>query len=267
MRTHLLAGLLLAFACEVTAEPAGTGGPALNFQPGGGTIVSGSSITITPSGGTPGATSNYACTAPPGVFVTSNPGAIATGGAAQVLNVSCPAGTADGPMTCTRTGGATTPAVFQVDCPAIGFPYASSPPNMTMLACDGAAGSTQHVAVRIFSMSNNSLTGLACSTSGTGFAIAVAPSATVASGTTTDVIVACTVPAAGSVATGSLNCTMQTPAGGMLAFPLSSQAQAGGFGGGAAVVPASSIGLRLALVSLLAGFGLLLLASRQRTRA
>lgn len=277
MRILLAAMLLLTVLSNAIAsnssipptstKPKAITGPTLSFSPNSGFVVSGASITIVASGGDPGGSSNYACAAPPGVSVTNNPGAIATNGATQTLSVSCPAGVPDGLMMCTRTGGNTTPVNLQVDCPAMGLSLASTPANGTSLSCNGAAGSTQHVVATIVNPGNAGLTGVSCGTFGGGFSIAIAPSAAIAPGATSNVVVGCTVPEAGTpVITGSLNCTTQSPAGGALAFPLSSVAQSSGVNSVHAVVPVSSIGTRLALVGLLAAFGGLLLVRRGTER-
>jgi trimeric autotransporter adhesin len=251
----------------IQAAPAATG-PVLTYAPvTGSTVVSGTNITVTPSGGQAGGTSSYTCTPPAGVTVSNNPGMITTGGAAATLNVSCPAGTADASMTCTSTGGG-TPVTYNVDCPAAPAPVLSSTPaNGTPLTCNGTAGSTVAAApqVSIQNTGNANMTGVACNVTGTGFTITTPPSATILPGASSNVVVSCTVPADGAPAnTGSLNCTTTSPAGGALAFPLSSVAQSAAVPTQAAIVPATSIWSKVGLVGLLAVLGLLVVGFRRQ---
>lgn len=249
---------------NIIAAPVAAG-PVLTYSPAtGSTIASGSNITVTPSGGQAGGTSNYSCTPPAGVSVSNNPGTIATGGAAATLNVTCPAGTADASMTCTSTGGGSS-VTYNVDCPAAPAPVlTSNPPNGTTLSCNGPAGSTQTTSVVFTNSGNANVTGLTCSTVGAGFSLTTAPSATIAPSATTTATVTCAVPADGAGAnTGSLNCSTTSP-GGALAYPLTSIAQSSAVPTQAAIVPASSLWSKLGLVGLLAVLGMLVVGFRRQ---
>jgi hypothetical protein len=249
----------------IQAAPPATG-PTLTFAPAtGSTIVSGNNITVTPSGGQAGGTSNYSCTVPAGVTITNNPGSIATSGAAATLNVSCPAGTADASTTCTSTGGGGAPATYNIDCPAAAAPILGvNPPNGTLLECNGQAGSSQQTSVVFSNTGTGNVTGLTCSTVGAGFALTTPPSATVIPGATTTATVTCTVPADGAAAnTGTLNCSSTAP-GGALAYPLSAIAQSAAVPTQAAIVPASSLWSKLGLVGLLAVLGMLVVGFRRQ---
>ena len=247
----------------ITIQLVVAAGPVLTFTPAtGSTIVSGGNITVTPSGGQAGGTSNYSCTVPAGVTITNNPGSIATGGAAATLNVTCPAGTADASTTCTSTGGG-APATYNIDCPAAPAPVlASTPTNGTPLSCNGTPGTTQTVSATIQNTGNANMTGVSCSTTGTGFSIQTAPAATIPGPGSSTVTVACVVPATGTN-TGTLNCTTTAP-GGALAFPLSSAAQSAAVPPQAAIVPASSLWSKLGLVGLLAVLGMLVVGFRRQ---
>lgn len=236
-------------------------GPTLTFAPNGGTVTSGTNITVTPSGGEAGGSSDYSCAVPAGVTVTNSAGTINTGGAAATLAVSCPAGTADASMTCTREGG--SDVVFAVDCPSAPAPVlSSSPATGTALICNGAANSVQTTSVVISNTGNADMTGVSCSvtnTVGTSFALTTAPSATIAAGASSTATVTCTVPATGSpTSTGSLNCTTTAPAGGALAFPISSQVFVP-----SAVIPATSMWSKIGLIGLLAALGMLMVGFRR----
>jgi hypothetical protein len=240
-------------------------GPTLNFSPNGGAILSGSNITISATGGDVGGSSNYNCTAPAGVTVTNNPGAIATGGANAVLNVSCPAGTADAAMTCTRTGGNVADVVFQVDCPAAAAPVVNAnPATGAALTCNGQAGSTQTTSVVFTNTGNANGTGFACAVGGAGFSLQTAPAATITSGGgTTTATVACTVPADGAAPiNGTLNCT--GTGFGPFAYTVSSVALSAAVPTQAAIVPASSLWSKIGLVGLLAVLGMLVVGFRRQ---
>lgn len=248
----------------ITIQLVVAAGPVLTYAPAtGSTVLSGSNITVTPSGGQAGGSSNYSCAPPAGVTVTNNPGSIATGGAAATLNVTCPAGTADAAMTCTSTGGG-TPVTYNVDCPSAPAPVlGSTPANGTPLSCGGTPGTTQTVSATINNTGNANMTGVTCSTVGPGFSIQTAPSPTIAGGASSTVTVACLVPASGTNQ-GTLNCTTTAPAGGALAFPLSSAAQSAAVPPQAAIVPASSLWSKLGLVGLLAVLGMLVVGFRRQ---
>lgn len=243
--------------------------PILTFAPASGTVVSGSNITITPSGGQAGGTATYTCTPPAGVTVTNNNGNIATGGAQVTMNVTCPAGTADAAMQCTHTGSAgstVSPVNYNIDCPAAAAPVLNAnPASTTPLACNGAAGTTQTASVTFSNSGNANVTGLACNVAGAGFVIGTAPSATIAPAASTQVVVNCTVPAEGApAATGTLTCNTTAPGGAALTYPLSSQAQNQGGLTQATIVPASSLWSKVGLIGLLAVLGMMVVGFRRK---
>jgi hypothetical protein len=233
--------------CAVAALP--YNGPNLSFMPIGGIVASGSNITITPVGGQAGSSTAYTCSPPPGVTVTQASGSLTAGETARSLNISCPAGTPDGPMMCVAAG--LPPVVYQyvIDCPGGGLLMTANPATQTRLSCDGVPGTLARAEVTFTAW--QPVSGLQCSLGGTGFSLAVAPSTVLAPGESTRVEVACDPPPFGQPArTGSLLCS--APAAGQFAYSLSSLGRATGAPTHAVVVPATARAVLATLVALLA---------------
>ena len=240
--------------------------PALTFAPASGTILSGSSFTITPSGGQAGGSATYTCTGA-GVNFTNGVGSINQGGAAATVTPTCAASGSDLPISCTHTGGAgstASPVAYTVDCPAAPAPVlASTPANGTTLSCNGAPGNVVNTQATIQNTGNADMTGVSCSVSGAGFALQTAPTGTIAAGGSSNAVVACTVPATGT-ATGTLSCTTTAPAGGALSFPLSSSGQTVPVFVEPDIIPTNSLWSKLGLVGLLAVLGLVAVGFRRQ---
>ena len=248
--------------------------PTLTFAPAGGTVASGASFSTTGSGGTAGGIANYTCTPAGGVTVNDGDGngngSIAFGVVAPVVvNVSCPAGP-DGSVSCTHTGGAgstASPVNYTIDCPDVPTAQLSSnTASGTTLFCDGAPGSQVTTGVTLTNPGTADLTGVACVVGGAGFVLTTPPSATItAGGGSSNVVVTCTVPAAGAgTAAGTLTCDAanESPAT-TLTFPLSSTGQTVPVFVVPDVIPANSLWSKLGLIGLLAALGVLAVAFRR----
>ncbi len=242
--------------------------PVLTFAPPGGTVVSGGSFSITPSGGQAGGSATYTCTPAGGVVLSNGAGTINTGGAAVTVGATCPAGP-DGSVACTHTGftGSTpSPVNYTIDCPAAPAPVLSSnPANGSTLTCNGTPGSAVTTQATIQNTGNANMTGVACTVTGAGFALTTAPTPIIAGGSSSNAVVTCTVPAAGApTATGTLACTTTAPAGGALSFPLSSSGQTVPTFVAPDIIPASSLWSKIGLIGLLAALGMLMVGFRRQ---
>jgi hypothetical protein len=252
--------------------------PTINFAPttvnlanGGalaGQLSQASPIAVTATGGTAPSFGSYTCAVPAGFQVTNsaNPTIIAGTDPAD-MSVTCTLGGAavQSIMTCQRTGAAVTPVDITLNCPAGAGPVLSSTPaNGTPLTCNGTPLSVATTNVTISNTGTADITGATCNTVGAGFSVTQQPSGTIAPGASSLVTVSCNVPAEGAPAiVGTLNCTTTSPAGGALAFPLSSLGQSGGVAGNLETIPASSLWAKIGLIGLLAALGLLVVGFRR----
>lgn len=254
--------------------------PVLTFNPASGTIASGGTFTITPSGGETGGSATYSCTTTPaaGYTLTNGSGTINQGGAAVTVTAACDAGNfTDGAISCTHTGGAggtASPVAYTLDCPVAPVPPTVAPSNVTagsnITIGGGSAGATGNGTLT-FSASGGAGSGAAAQTvvacSSTNAAVTVSPASRTFEGATTtnqSFTVSLGLTAASQTfPDGTISCSV-TPAGGAATtVTFGVAAPAGTTFVAPAVIPASSLWSQLALIAVFLGLGGLVLVGRR----
>lgn len=234
-------------------------GPIVMSPAGIGTTSTGS-VAVTAGAGTAGTSTSLACTGSAGftATVTGSPfDPNETGGS---VNVSCTTGASavSGTVSCQQTpsvGTAPAANVFNVTCPAGGTaPEFSATLSASLV---GAPNTTATGSIAI----NNTGTGpmtITCGAPTGGFTVTSAPASPVAAGGSTSIGLSCVTPAAaGATATGSLVCTTNDSDEGTVTFALSCTSQV-------LSVPAMGSFGKGIMIALLAGLGLLGFAMRRR---
>jgi hypothetical protein len=228
-------------------------------------------VAVTTAGGVdPG---SYSCTVPAGFQLTNaSANNIPAGSDPADISVTCTLAAAafQGTSVCTRSGNpAPAPQNLTLNCPAgqaaVSPVLAATPTSGTPLSCSGSPGNIVLTGITISNNGTGPTAGLACNTTGAGFAVQQQPTAIVAPGGTTNAVVACTVPADGVTINGTLNCSAAN-GGGALTFPLSSLGQSAPVGPTTpAMIPSTSLWAKIGLVGLLAALGLLVVGFRRHS--
>lgn len=262
---------------QLTIQAAPANPPTINFAPTTVNIPSGgapgatsqaAAIAVTAVGGAAPDTGSYNCTVPAGFQVTnsSNPSIVAGSDPAD-MSVTCTLGAAatQATMTCARTGAAVTPVDITLNCPAgvVSSPaFTGNPTAGTTLTCNGSPGSTTVTQATITNSGNANATGVSCNVVGAGFAIQTQPAATINTGASSTVVVACTVPADGVTNSGTLTCTSGN--GATIAYPVASTGIATPVGPTVpATIPSTSLWAKIGLIGLLAALGMLVVGFRR----
>lgn len=213
-----LAGLPVAATAQQgpTLSYAPMPGMQISFPLSAGTPVQ-STIIVTPSGGTAGASTGLSCiVANPRQSFTVQPAFLGfpTGGSAQTLTVGCTPGINGlqiGTLQCLVSDGAggVVTLTWPMSCPAVTpAPFLTSTPAVGQPVVLAAAPGTQANGGPVFGNAGLlSYQIMACTAGGSGFSIPAVFPFTVQPGASVPLAVACTTPAAaGTTTNGTLDC-------------------------------------------------------------
>lgn len=252
--------------------------PVITFNPDGGAVTlaqgggavgaaaTNGTITVTAAGGVGGGTGSYDCTVPAGFTVSNNANASFGNGSVD-MTVGCTMGataTSAGMSCAVNDANGASTVDFTLGCPAGASAVYSSapPPGGALAACNGAAGATVNTTLTISNTGTPANPdsaaddlALACSVTGTGFAIASGPATPLEAGDSTTVTVECTIPASGTE-NGTLTCNGND-------YALSASVRTAPILSSPALVPSTSFWSKMILFGLLAGLGMLVVSLRR----